>query len=179
MRLTIRITNYNKGIKNRAIIATLKNDLLRKGLLIFSVLLKKIPKLKEIFPKYIVPNSDGIIINILNQKIEIFNKNIELIKENEGMKFTVKIDNIDLDTLIDQLADNNFADDDLVRELIKTANRTLEGDEKITLVQQILALANKNRLIDALLKTAADNNETIGNIVTPLKLEIGDISLEV
>lgn len=177
MILSIKITNYDKGIKNRAIIGMLKKRIIRS--LLFILVEKFNKKNKGNDNMSIAFNTGGIIINIYNQKIEIINKNIELIKEGEGMKLTVKIDNIDLDTLIDQIADNNFADDDLVRELIKTANRTLEGDEKIKLVQQILAFANKNRLIDALLKTAADNNEAIGNIVTPLKLEIGDVSLEV
>ena len=56
-----------------------------------------------------------------------------MIKEGTGLKLTVNIEKIDLDGLINKIADDKFGNNILTRELIKTANKAFDGDKKIVL----------------------------------------------
>ena len=106
----------------------------------------------------------------------IKNKNIKMEKKGEGMKITVDLKNMNLDELVDKLADIGFKNNDIVREVIKAANNSINEDDKIKLIQDILDIINKNNAANDMLKAAINNNAL--KAIEPLDLTIGDITVD-
>ena len=109
--------------------------------------------------------------------VEIKSKDIIIEKKGDGMRITVDIENLNLDELVDTLAETYFKDNQLVREVIKAANNSIKGDEKIKLIQQILIVINNNNTIDDVLKVLVKNNKGM-KMIESLGLKIGDVTVE-
>ena len=82
----------------------------------------------------------------------------------------------DFKTTVDRLADIGFKNNDIVREVIKAANNSINEDDKIKLIQDILDIINKNNAANDMLKAAINNNAL--KAIEPLDLTIGDITVD-
>lgn len=168
--LCVEIKSYNK---KSLIIKTLKNPFTKKmtslaiNLIIFFPVLKKYLKHNRIVMQY--KKYDFLVIN--HNKSKLF-------KEDTGLKLTVNIEKLDLDGLLDNIADENFSNNILVRELIKTANICLSENKKLELIQSILTIINDVDLADQMYRTFIENGGKTANHFKGMDLVLGDITLE-
>jgi len=168
--LCAEIKSYNK---QSFAIQGLKNPFVKKvasgtvNLLRFFPCFKKNLKHNRIVMQY--KKYDFLVIN--HNKSKLF-------KEETGLKLTVNIEKLDLDGLLDNIADENFGNNILVRELIKTANSCLAEDKKLELIQSILPIINETNLADKMYCTYIENGGKVADQLKGMDLVLGDITLE-
>ena len=168
--LCVEIKNYNK---KSLIIKTLKNPFIKKAVSGTANLLRFFPGLK----KYLKHNR--FVMQYKKYDFLVINHNkSKLFKEDTGLKLTVNIEKLDLDGLLDNIADENFSNNILVRELIKTANICLSENKKLELIQSILTIINDVDLADQMYHTFIENGGKAANHLKGMDLVLGDITLE-
>lgn len=173
MIIDIEIPEYNKNTREGFMVGLATKKILKD--ILFSVGKPFLEKKCKTFIK----NGHKKIIIICGDVpvVEIKSKDIIIEKKGDGMRITVDIENLNLDELVDTLAETYFKDNQLVREVIKAANNSIKGDEKIKLIQQILIVINNNNTIDDVLKVLVKNNKGM-KMIESLGLKIGDVTVE-
>lgn len=172
MIINLEILDYNKKCGLGKKIGLVKNGFIRNILFILGKLFGG----EEIKEK-IKFDIDKITLLYKNVPLLVIkNKDIKMEKKGEGMKITVDLKNMNLDELVDKLADIGFKNNDIVREVIKAANNSINEDDKIKLIQDILDIINKNNAANDMLKAAINNNAL--KAIEPLDLTIGDITVD-
>jgi len=101
------------------------------------------------------------------------------LREEAGkMKLVVEVEDLDLEAFLDQLAKKEFADNDLVRELILAANAQTDEAAKRELIAFLLKWASQNDLPASLLEVVKREKPDLGKNIDRMKLKIGSVELE-
>ncbi len=131
-----------------------------------------------------------LTLHIKNIELDIPYRNIDIIKEEQSMKITVNVDEIELDGFIDKLIDELFKEKNdtegkeagknnaMMKNMLKTVNEASKGEAKYELLSYILGWANKNDMFNKLLPSLAELDEKAGKMINDMKLKLGDIDIE-
>lgn len=185
LRIIIDISYFsNKGMMGRLIGITPRASEFIKGKLGGALAQKTqyLPvvgkKIKKVLGSRISYDNEKITLRIKGKVLDILYKNLYMNRIGNTMKIIINVDKLELDELIDSIADTMFGDNKPVCDFIKTANESSQGDAKYELVQLILDWINKHDMLNEVIGKLADRDEKIGNVIKPAKLRLGDISVE-
>lgn len=121
-------------------------------------------------------------------KFEITINQIQLYREDNGVTLQVKIDELDIDTLLNLIIQkqkesclkNQPADkmSSLLFATLLSLNKSISQQEKCKLLQILLEWLNENEVISNIVNTLIQEDDNIGKMLKPLNMKIGDITLE-
>lgn len=110
------------------------------------------------------------------------------------MELEIEIKSIDLDVLLDDIIGSleegmkskalKRGKDELKDNkkcligVLKDMNGNISQEEKLLLMKMVLDWANRNGVLQNAIQSLIKNNEDIRNTLEPLKIEIGDITLD-
>lgn len=174
----------NKGIKGKLLGITPKATDFIKGKVGGTIVNKTqyLPivgkKIKSALGNNASYDNEKITFCVNGSSLDILYKNLYVKRVGNAMRIVVEVDKLELDSFIDSIADSVFKDNKTMCDILKAANETSEGESKYELVQLILGWINKNDMLNEVIKKLADKNKKIADIVKPMELRLGDISIE-
>lgn len=140
----------------------------------------------EKYEKMVLIEKSKVTINIPlgGQEVTICCRQLALRKRGNTMKLVIDIDKINLDVLVDVLADYSFNVESgdrgvkIVNCILKLINASTEGNKKYELIQSLLDWINSTNLINDVIHNVAESEGgKIKELIEAAELEIGEIKL--
>ena len=110
---------------------------------------------------------DVVLKQMKQQRTDKRRKKLETYKENGDAKAAQKLDSNDV----------LKSGQKLMFQMLEAINSEVDNDRKFALVQSLVAWANDSGLAGIVLKTLAESDGKMGEMIQAMKLEIGEISL--
>lgn len=110
---------------------------------------------------------DVVLKQMKQQQTDKRRKKLETYKENGDAKAAQKLDSNDV----------LKSGQKLMFQMLEAINSEVDNDRKFALVQSLVAWANDSGLAGIVLKTLAESDGKMGEMIQAMKLEIGEISL--
>ena len=110
---------------------------------------------------------DVVLKQMKQQQTDKRRKKLETYKENGDAKAAQKLDSNDV----------LKSGQKLMFQMLEAINSEVDNDRKFALVQSLVAWANDSGLDVIVLKTLAESDGKMGEMIQAMKLEIGEISL--
>ena len=121
---------------------------------------------------------------LYGQAVNICCRQLAIRKQGDKMKLVIDIDKINLDAVIDLLADYNFNVESgdksaqLLNCILKSVNASTEGNKKYELIQCLFDWLNSTSLVnDVIHNVAEQEGGKIKELIEAMELEVGDIKL--
>lgn len=193
VNLHIKILSDNIEIQDRLIGIVIKRFVKEEE--IFNGIKKKVIR-RGLKGKKI---SKGILSNVISEKIsyvlstkenkfDIKINQIQLYQEDNGVTLQVKIDELDIDAVLNLIIQkqkeshlkNQQADkmSSLLFATLLSLNESISQQEKCKLLQILLEWLNDNEVISNIVNTLIQEDDNIEKMLKPLNMKIGDITLE-
>ena len=110
---------------------------------------------------------DVVLKQMKQQQTDKRRKKLETYKENGDAKAAQKLESNDV----------LKSGQKLMFQMLEAINSEVDNDRKFALVQSLVAWANDSGLAGIVLKTLAESDGKMGEMIQAMKLEIGEISL--